>query len=147
MRTWVPAQKPADNALWRFAGLPANRGMRLIEYLNQGLPVSVLDNIHEWTAMSKADILRVTGINERNVARRKSAGRTLTPDESERVARFVRVLDTAVDYFGSKDEAWNWLQSPVRGLGNIAPVDLIATETGALEVTDLIGRLEHGVFA
>jgi putative toxin-antitoxin system antitoxin component (TIGR02293 family) len=121
--------------------------MRLIEYLNQGLPVSVLDNIHEWTAMSKADILRVTGINERNVARRKSAGRTLTPDESERVARFVRVLDTAVDYFGSKDEAWNWLQSPVRGLGNIAPVDLIATETGALEVTDLIGRLEHGVLA
>jgi putative toxin-antitoxin system antitoxin component (TIGR02293 family) len=121
--------------------------MRLIEFLNQGLPVSVLDNIHEWTAMSKADILRVTGINERNVARRKSAGRTLTPDESERVARFVRVLDAAVDYFGSKEEAWTWLQAPVRGLGNVAPVDLIATETGALEVTDLIGRLEHGVFA
>ena len=46
MRTWVPTQKPAD-ALWRYAGLPANRGMRLVEYLNQGLPVSVLDNIHE----------------------------------------------------------------------------------------------------
>jgi hypothetical protein len=40
MRTWIPAQKPADNALWRYAGLPANRGMRLIEFLNQGLPVS-----------------------------------------------------------------------------------------------------------
>jgi len=78
MRTWIPAQKPDDNALWRYAGLPANRGMRLIEILNQGLPISVLDNIHEWTEMSKADILRVTGINERNVARRKIAGRTLT---------------------------------------------------------------------
>jgi putative toxin-antitoxin system antitoxin component (TIGR02293 family) len=94
--------------------------MRLIEFLNQGLPVSVLDNIHEWTSMSKADILRVTGI-ERNVARRKSAGRTLTPDESERVARFVRVLDAAVDYFGSKEEAWTWLQAPVRGLGTWRP--------------------------
>lgn len=81
MRTWVPAQRSADNTLWRYAGLPASRGMRLIEYLNQGLPVSVLDNIHEWTDMSKAEILRVTGINERNVARRKSTGRTLTPDE------------------------------------------------------------------
>lgn len=147
MRSWVPAQQPADNALWRYAGLPANRGIRLIEMLNQGLPVSVLDHIHEWTEMSKADILRVTGINERNVARRKSAGRTLTPDESERVARFVRVLDATVDYFGNKDDAWRWLQTPVRGLGNVAPVDLISTETGALEVTDLIGRLEHGVFA
>ncbi len=147
MRIWIPAQKPTGDALWRYAGLPASRGMRLIEMLSQGLPVSVLDNIHEWTEMSKADILRVTGINERNVARRKSAGRSLTPDESERVARFVRVLDAAVGYFGNKDDAWNWLQSPVRGLGNVAPVDLIATETGALEVTDLIGRLEHGVFA
>lgn len=147
MRSWVPAQQPADNALWRYAGLPANRGIRLIEMLNQGLPVSVLDHIHEWTEMSKADILRVTGINERNVARRKSAGRTLTPDESERVARFVRVLDATVDYFGNKDDAWRWLQTPVRGLGNVAPVDLISTETGALEVTDLIGRLEHGIFA
>ena len=62
-------------------------------------------------------------------------------------AASVRVLDAAVGYFGNKDDAWNWLQSPVRGLGNVAPVDLIATETGALEVTDLIGRLEHGVFA
>jgi putative toxin-antitoxin system antitoxin component (TIGR02293 family) len=79
--------------------------MQLIELLSMGLPVSVLDNIHEWTEMSKTDILRITGINERNVARRKSAGGTLTPGESERVARFVRVLDTAVDYFGSKQDA------------------------------------------
>lgn len=147
MKTWVPAEQPADNALWRYAGLPANRGMQLIELLSMGLPVSVLDNIHEWTEMSKTDILRITGINERNVARRKSAGGTLTPGESERVARFVRVLDTAVGYFGSKQDAYDWLQSPVRGLGNVAPIDLIATESGALEVTDLIGRLEHGVFA
>ena len=147
MKTWVPAEQPADNALWRYAGLPANRGMQLIELLSMGLPVSILDNIHEWTEMSKTDILRITGINERNVARRKSAGGTLTPGESERVARFVRVLDTAVDYFGSKQDAYDWLQAPVRGLGNVAPIDLIATESGALEVTDLIGRLEHGVFA
>ncbi|HAT1612111.1 TPA: DUF2384 domain-containing protein [Raoultella planticola] len=147
MKTWVPAEQPADNALWRYAGLPANRGMQLIELLSMGLPVSVLDNIHEWTEMSKTDILRITGINERNVARRKSAGGTLTPGESERVARFVRVLDIAVDYFGSKQDAYAWLQSPVRGLGNVAPIDLIATESGALEVTDLIGRLQHGVFA
>lgn len=147
MRNWSPEHKPAENALWRFAGFPANRGIKLVQMLNEGLPVSILDNIHEWTEMSRADILRVTGINERNVARRKSAGHTLTPDESERIARLVRVVDAAVQFFGSKKKAWEWLQTPVRGLGNVAPVSLIATESGALEVTDLIGRLEHGVFA
>ncbi|MGP3593190.1 type II RES/Xre toxin-antitoxin system antitoxin [Vagococcus sp. WN89Y] len=147
MRTWSPENKPAENALWRFAGFPANRGIKLVQMLNEGLPVSILDNIHEWTEMSRADILRVTGINERNVARRKSAGHTLTPEESERIARLVRVVDTAVQFFGSKKMAWEWLQTPVRGLGNVAPISLIATESGALEVTDLLGRLEHGVFA
>jgi len=137
MRTWSPEQIPAENALWRFAGFPSNRGLKL----------SILDNIHEWTQMSRSDILRVTGINERNVARRKSAGHTLTPEESERIARLVRVVDAAVQFFGSKKMAWDWLESPVRGLGNVAPITLIATESGALEVTDLLGRLEHGVFA
>jgi len=147
MRTWSPEHTPAENALWRFAGFPANRGIKLVQMLNKGLPVSILDDIHKWTEMSRADILRVTGINERNVARRKSAGQTLTPEESERIARLVRVVDAAVQFFGSKKRAWEWLQNPVRGLGNVAPISLIATESGALEVTDLIGRLEHGVFA
>ncbi|MGY5957645.1 putative toxin-antitoxin system antitoxin component, TIGR02293 family [Kosakonia sp. BK9b] len=147
MRTWSPDQKPAENALWRFAGFPANRGIKLVQMLNEGLPVSILDNIHQWTEMSRSDILRVTGINERNVARRKSAGRTLTPDESERIARLVRVVDAAVHFFGDKKMAYSWLQTPVRALGDVAPISLIATESGALEVTDLIGRLEHGVFA
>ena len=147
MTTWSPDQKPAENALWRFAGFPANRGLKLVQMLNEGLPVSILDNIHEWTEMSRSDILRVTGIHERNVARRKSAGRTLTPEERERIARLVRVVDAAVQFFGSKKMAWDWLETPVRGLGNVAPISLIATESGALEVTDLLGRLEHGVFA
>ncbi len=98
MRTWSPEQKPVENALWRFAGFPANRGIKLVQMLNEGLPVRILDNIHEWTEMSRSDILRVTGINERNVARRESAGRTLTPEESERIARLVRVIDAAVQF-------------------------------------------------
>ncbi|MCG8707431.1 DUF2384 domain-containing protein [Brenneria sp. 4F2] len=147
MRTYVPENRPDDNALWRYAGLPA-RGLELTRQLKAGLPVGVLDDIRHWSAMSKSDLLRVTGINERNVARRKNAGKNLSPDESERVARFVRVMDTAVRFFGgNKEDASHWLGRPVKGLGNSAPISLISTESGALEVLDLIGRLEHGVFS
>lgn len=148
MRTYIPAAQPGKAALWRVAGLPANTGRELTRALQAGLPVEVLDNIHLWAEMSKADILRIAGINERNVARRKSAGRTLSPDESERVARLVRVFDAAVQLFnGDKDAAWQWLRNPVKALGNIAPVTLVSTESGAIEVIDLIGRLEHGVWS
>jgi uncharacterized protein (DUF2384 family) len=32
-------------------------------------------------------------------------------------------------------------------LGDVAPLEMAATETGAREVENLIGRLEHGVFS
>lgn len=147
MKAFIPNGKPQDNALWRFAGLPP-RGLELTRMLEAGLPVAVIDDIRHWSAMSRAEIMKVTGINERNIARRKSAGKSLSPDESERIARFVRVMDAAVQLFGgSKENATLWLSRPVKGLGNIAPITLLATESGALDVLDLIGRLEHGVFS
>lgn len=147
MKTYIPVGQPHDNALWRVAGLPP-RGIELTRMLEAGLPVDVIDNIRHWSAMTRGEIMKVTGINERNIARRKSAGRNLSPDESERVARFVRVMDAAVRLFdGNKEDATQWLSRPVKGLGNVAPITLLATESGALDVLDLIGRLEHGVFS
>jgi len=146
MKTYIPDGKPHDNALWRFVGLPP-RGIELTRMLEAGLPVAVIDNIRHWSAMTRAEVMRVTGINERNIARRKSAGKSLSPDESERIARFVRVMDAAVQlHGGSKEAATYWLSQPVKGLGNI-PITMLTTESGALDVLDLIGRLEHGVFS
>ncbi|WP_413726258.1 antitoxin Xre/MbcA/ParS toxin-binding domain-containing protein [Sodalis sp. RH16] len=148
MRAYIPSHEPQHNALWKFAGLPVSRGRELTNVLKIGLPVDVLDSIHKWSDMSKADILRIAGINERNVARRKSTGTAFSPDESERIARLVRVMDASVHLFGgNKPDAYTWLRSPVKGLGNVTPVSLLSTESGALEVLDLIGRLEHGVYS
>ncbi|PWC16956.1 hypothetical protein DDT56_09335 [Brenneria corticis] len=47
----------------------------------------------------------------------------------------------------TKEDAYRWLSLPVKGLGHVVPISRIATESGALEVLDLIGRLEHGVFS
>lgn len=147
MRAYIPQPGANDNALWRVAGLPP-RGIELTRMLEAGLPVAVIDDIRHWSAMTRAEIMKVTGINERNIARRKSTGKSLSPAESERVARFVRVMDAAVQLFaGNKEEATQWLSRPVKGLGNVAPITLLTTESGALDVLDLIGRLEHGVFS
>ncbi len=56
-------------------------------------------------------------------------------------------MDAAVDLFGGdKGKAITWMSTPIKGLGYRSPDSLLETETGALEVCDLIGRLEHGVF-
>jgi putative toxin-antitoxin system antitoxin component (TIGR02293 family) len=43
------------------------------------------------------------------------------------------------------ESARQWLETAIPSLENHRPLDLAATEPGAREVEDLIGRIEHGV--
>ena len=86
------------------------------------------------------------GIPERTLARRR-VSRRLTPDESERLLRISAIFEDAVDLFeGDVAAAVNWLNTPRKLLGDRSPLAYARTETGAREVENLIGRLEHGIF-
>ncbi|GBU13450.1 hypothetical protein AwEntero_20510 [Enterobacterales bacterium] len=92
-------------------------------------------------------LLEIMGINERSFARRKAENGLLKTDESERVARLIRIVDAATDLFeGDRSAALDWIRRPAPAFGGIAPVEMLASEAGALEVNRLIGRLEYGVF-
>jgi putative toxin-antitoxin system antitoxin component (TIGR02293 family) len=43
--------------------------------------------------------------------------------------------------------ARQWLNRPLKVLGGLTPLALSATEPGAREVEQVLGRLEQGVFA
>ncbi|EEP91929.1 DUF2384 domain-containing protein [Yersinia kristensenii] len=148
MRAYHPTPATKTGALWREIGLPASRGTVLVDSIKMGFSVDVIDGIHLWASIPKAEILRATGIPSRSLTRRRTHDGRFTPEESERIARFVRVMDAAVDLFGGdKGKAITWMSTPIKGLGHRSPDSLLETETGALEVCDLIGRLEHGVFS
>ena len=70
----------------------------------------------------------------------------MTSGESDRLLRTARLFRLAVDLFdGDRQAARQWLQTPKRALGGATPLDHAATEVGAREVEDLVGRAEHGV--
>jgi putative toxin-antitoxin system antitoxin component (TIGR02293 family) len=62
--------------------------------------------------------------------------------------RAADIYDACLELFdGDRDAAWEWLNSPAFGLGYARPIDYAKTEAGAMEVRNLIGRLEHGVLS
>ena len=73
----------------------------------------------------------------------------LSGHESECMRRRRHVLKTAMqDLFdGDKDEALEWLRSPVHAFGDRSPLEVAGTERGARSVLAHIRRLEDGVFA
>lgn len=58
----------------------------------------------------------------------------------------VDVTARAIEVFGSREKALRWLKTPVRSLGDQSPLSLLDTPEGVDRVTDVLGRVEHGVW-
>ena len=83
----------------------------------------------------------------RTFERRKRAKEPLTPTESDRLLRLVRLVAEAEETFGDPGVARAWLGRGNRALGGAPPIDLADTDQGARAVETLLGRIAHGIAA
>jgi putative toxin-antitoxin system antitoxin component (TIGR02293 family) len=107
------------------------------------LKYAAVENLGQFLGESAADLMRFIEANERTAQRRKEQG-TLTPEESDRIARIARVTQRAIEAFGNTAQAREWLTRPSRALQGFAPLGLLATDAGATLVTDELSRIETG---
>jgi putative toxin-antitoxin system antitoxin component (TIGR02293 family) len=61
--------------------------------------------------------------------------------------RVARISAMAEQVFGEPGRAWRWLRKAKRRFAGRTPVAMLATEAGARLVEEMIGQIEHGVFA
>lgn len=128
-------------------GLRASRTSDLIHEVERGFSFRAVKTFAAATTLPVGRIADLLNIPERTLARRRVSGR-LAPDESERLLRLSRVFEKAVRLFeGDAKAAVSWLTSPKKAFGAETPLAYSRTELGAREVENLIGGLEHGVFA
>ena len=118
-----------------------------VRRVRDGFRFKTLAEFQKTTDLPWTQISRCLAIPQRTLTRRQSQGR-LQAAESDRVLRMSIIFDMALDLFeGDTAEARKWLLSPQPGLGGEIPLEFASTEVGAREVENLIGRLEHGIFA
>jgi putative toxin-antitoxin system antitoxin component (TIGR02293 family) len=86
-------------------------------------------------------------IPRRTLAHRKDKGQRLTAEQSDRLARAVRMAARAEEAVGDREKAARWLRRPNRALGGRRPIDLLESGVGARMVEQELGRLEHGIVA
>lgn len=137
--------KRPDN-LWNVAGLNSSDGVAIMGQIEKGLEGEVANRVARWAHLSQTDFRKMTGIPNTTFNRGLKA--RFTSEQSEKIVRIIRVIARAVELFeGDKDAAQKWLNEPNRALAWKVPADLIASETGAYEVMNLITRIEHGVYS
>ena len=118
----------------------------VIRRIQKGFPFRELQMLQNTIDMPLEQLAAKLLISRSTLQRRKAAGR-LSPDESDKVMRFSRLLAQATDFYGNIDKARAWLKHPQRGLGGAIPLDYAETEIGAKEVEKLLGRMKYGVYS
>lgn len=126
-------------------GLRKYDALHLVALIRRGFTYSAFERFQRNTDLPYRLLAQIVEIPERTLARRKESGR-FEPDETDRLVRTSRVFAHAIELFeGNAENARQWLTNPVSALGGRTPLAFASTDVGAIEVENLIGRLEYGI--
>src|SRR5579872_5286341 len=92
-----------------FKSYPLENEAEMAALILAGLTTTVLRKVAAFLGLRPAKVGSLANINEKTLERRLKAHGRLEPDESERVARLMRIVSFAAAALESKTYAREWL--------------------------------------
>ena len=118
----------------------------LNDAIRAGFPLGVVDSLVGGGILRAAE-LHALVVPRRTLAHRRRLGQPLSPKQSDRLIRVVRVVARAEEAIGNAEKARRWLRKPNRSLRGTRPLDLLDNDVGVRLVERILGRVEHGLGA
>jgi putative toxin-antitoxin system antitoxin component (TIGR02293 family) len=126
---------------------PVHSEVELIERLEKGLSIATVQSLRVRANLTDAETYQLIA-PRRTLNRREAAGQLLSSEEADKAVRVARVTARAQQVFaGQPAYAAAWLREPKSSLGDRTPLQLLATESGALAVEEQLIGVEHAMFA
>ncbi len=126
---------------------PFTTTLRLnVQAVESGVPIASMANFVSASGVPLKDLHDIV-IPARTLKHRRARREPLSPDESDKFARVVRIFDHAIRVFASAERARAWLDEPKRRFASRTPMQMLRTETGARLVEEFLGQIEYGMFA
>jgi putative toxin-antitoxin system antitoxin component (TIGR02293 family) len=117
-----------------------------LESVESGVSVATMASFVAASGLQFRDIYDIV-IPARTLKHRRARKETLTADESDKLARLIRIYDHAVRVLGDRDKALHWLGKPLRRFSARTPLQMLRTEFGARMVEEMLGQTDYGMFA
>lgn len=128
-------------------GTEIDNALDPVRAIESGIRIDAADHLAAQFGLGAPELCAMLRISRATLRARRRRGR-LYSVESERLWRVAGVLAHAAQTLGDHERAGRWI---VRGrpvqLGGWRPIELLAWETGAQEVRNVLGRIEHGIVA
>ncbi len=116
------------------------------QHIREGFSHQSLDALQRFLDVSQAELAQALGVSRQTVIRnKKKRGSHLSAQMSDQLYRVARLTRRAVEVIGSREGGVAWLKRPNAALGGHRPLGLLDTDAGCQKVSDVLGRIEHGV--
>jgi putative toxin-antitoxin system antitoxin component (TIGR02293 family) len=126
---------------------PFTATLRLdLSRIESGVPLATMLDFVTSSGVPLKDLYDVV-IPARTLKHRRTRREPLSLDESDKLARVVRVFDHALAVFDSIDRARAWLNAPKKRFDGRTPLDMLRTDIGGRLVEEMLGQIEYGMFA
>jgi putative toxin-antitoxin system antitoxin component (TIGR02293 family) len=136
---------PMDNVAVSRA--PLMTSLRLdLQTVEAGVSVATMTSFVATSGLEFAELYGVV-IPARTLKHRRARKESLSRDESDKLARLIRIYDQAVRVLGDKEKALHWLRKPLRRFAGRTPLQMLCTEFGARMVEEMLGQMDYGMFA
>ena len=114
--------------------------------IKQGVSKKLLDNTLRMMGVSLDEMSNILHVSERTI-RRYTDETLLNIEQSERILELTKLYHYGEEVFGSLDTFKKWMDSTIIVLGQKKPKEFLDTSVGIKLLTNLLGRIEHGVFS
>ncbi len=114
--------------------------------IESGVPVETMSDFVTRSGIPLKDMYDVV-IPARTLKHRRARRERLSPDESDKLARLVRLFDMATKVFAGIDRARDWLEEPKKRFSGRTPLAMLRTETGGRMVEEFLAQIDEGMFA
>ena len=117
----------------------------LVDMVSEGIPKATIKHLAESSGLDVRELIRLLPVTARNLHRYTDTDR-LSEVVSGRLFMLADLLAHGADALGT-DYFRDWLYRPNRALQEKKPIDILHNEVGINTVDNILGRIEHGIFA
>ena len=119
----------------------------VIKKVRSGIQRGKADEVAGKVGLTDKEMAPILNLSERTLHRLRPDA-LLDNNSSERLLLLEQLLGHGIDVFdGRADILGRWLRIPLSELHQQAPLTLLDTTTGFGMVHNVLGRIEHGIYA
>ncbi|MDY0341953.1 MAG: DUF2384 domain-containing protein [Lentimicrobium sp.] len=118
-----------------------------IKIANKGVSAHVISNFRTYFNISREQTAEMLNVSSPTIYRWIKEDKMLDRNYAVQLFELTGLFLFGAEILGSNEDFFKWLALPNTALGGLEPQELLDIPGGISKVSDLLGRIEYGVYS